>query len=523
MIKQSSTYPIDDNELILPFTITSAIYVHDSHYIGYELTDSFGEKVDFLDINELKKAISSNPDDFENVKLNKLGHLEIDDYDNLPHKINQELNDIAITNGLYSLLAVDKRKFMPDVVYNYKLVKDKMQNGNQVYKCSFSVDFKNYVKFNPKSKEPFKIELPQPLLMINGIKVTNFSKLFANMNFNNIELDYSLMDLRNCEQIEKMFEYTQINELKLKTFNFKPKLASSLFRELKCNVLDLSDCNFSNINNFYFWFYGSEIGNVKAKRIKTGAIDFKSIFNFTSIDKLDLELFKNIKINEMRKSDNCGIFSNLTCKKFINMGKLPTNEMTKNCNLFKDLIIDVLDLTNLNLDSLEDASYLLSHLHCEKLILPEKLFSKVKFANNMFYKSTIDGDLDLSKVSFQKLTQEGAIKMFYSLTVTGKLTTPTNYGSAENFNYALSNLKVNELDTSKSNYSKAKSVDNFISSSTILILNLPNKINLIPKELKSANKFMLKANVESSNLNEWHFDIAKTLFLQVKQVKQVNN
>lgn len=520
MKKQSTKYPIMDKEFVPPFKITSAIFAYNSHYIGYELTDLIGNKIDFLNIPELKIGIESNPNDFSNVTINKSGQLEIEDYSTLPQEFNEEYEKIRVNNGLLSLLEVDKRAYMPNVVFEYKLVKNSVSKNSKTYKCSFSKDFKKYIKYQTKKKEELELQIPQPLLKIGDVEVNDYTNLFENMDFETFNLDLSLMDLRNCETANGMFKYSKFNDLKIMNFNFNPCFIMNLFYGVTCDVIDLSNCDFTRASSFNGWFFYANIGSVKAKSFKTNKVKSckylcGKLFYFTKIDKLDLELFRNFEIRH--NDSNYSLFSYLECNKFINMNKLPTKDLTKMGKLFKKLTIDVLDITNLNIDNLEDASYLLSDIICNKMILPDAMFSNVTLANNLFYNTTIQEDLDLSKVTFNKLTENGAMKMFYKATICGKFLGPQNFGSADHLEYTFSYIKAGELDISKCNFSKVRILDNFLSSSSINTIVLPTNMKLIPKKLESADKFIFRTNIEFSNLSEWHFDVAKNLFLQLNQ------
>lgn len=518
MKNHSSTYPITTQgtpiKFKTPFNITSAIYTQESHYIGYELTDANGITVDVFDIPELKEGIKNTPSDFANVKVNNLGHLDIDDYENLPHEVNEDYDKARMSSSLFALLQVDEKTIMPSKIFQYKEIKNSAKTVIN-YRCSFTKDFKDFIKYSRKNKAGSSLEIPQPLLTLNGVKVADHSNMFASIVFNDINVDFSAIDLRFCENANNLFKKVSIDNLEIKPFNLSPQKADNLFQELKCETLDLSGCNFRDITNFDDFFKSCRIEKIKAKGIKTGLICSGDInhspFAYAYVGVLDLDLYNNIDV------DTIYHFRNLTCDKFTNIHKLPTKNATDLSNLFNGLCIDTLDVTKLNTDSLETCQNLFAYINCNNFIFNDDMLSNTSSAIRLFYRTVINSDLDLSNASFNNLEEYGAEEMFNELEVKGTLVVPSDYGSANNFTKTFSKIKVNELDLSFCNFSKAITIDRLLYSSKIGNIIPPNSKTYFPQKLKSADKIIYKLDFKNIALEDWHFDSAKSLNKQLNR------
>lgn len=425
---------LENFEFTAPYTITEALQIEDSHYVGYTLCDSVGVEVEVFDIFGLKKHITTHKEEFTNVSICDVSNqLIIDNFENLPH-LNSDIflfeHEIkGLTEELFNLLEVNDIVTMPKKAYDYKVLVNGQVN------CKLNSKYKDYITHLAFKKSKNILVIPPPLQIYEGKKVTNYSYLYKNLNFWKLNLDFSLVDLRYCENAKSMFASTKIRQLDFAKFNSTPVIATSMFEGLLCERLNLNNCNFSNTIKLDDFLKSSKIQSLTATNCimptnlnSSNKRYYKNqnIYNHAYIGEFDLEFFSNMSKENIVKSSG-SMFYYLKCEKFVNIQKLPIGNATELPNFFRGLTIKELDLQQAPFNSLEDFSKLFKQLRCKKLILNNDFFDNATKANELFKECILGSDLDLSKVSFCNLLPNNSENMFHNFKIFGNISLPANF------------------------------------------------------------------------------------------------
>lgn len=496
-----------------PYTITTALHIEKSHYVGFTVIDNENQSVDVLDILSLKKYIKNNPTEFTNASICKIsGQLDIVGLETLPQDESLDYKNIyerqGMSQSILTLLEIKDVASMPRKIYNYNARKN-------VIKCTLTKEFKSFIKKFPKQEIEDSLVIPQPLTIFEGEAVNSAENLFGNINFTNTNVDFSLLDLRYFKNLSKLFRYVKIEKLNVSMLNLNPTILESAFEGINCDVLDLSNCDFSNSESVFSILNSSKIGKLKAKNCKMPyhLNSFRGFYHNSSNDYLhaeigefDLNFFSNLSEEQFNRI-LFNKFLYLTCKKFKNIDKLPIKNSKSLEYIFHGLNIEELDLTNFPAFALEDISRLFSNLKCNKLILNDAIFDNVIKANELFSESEIGCDLDFSKIKFKNMYHDGATKMFSKIKLDGKLTPPSNYGDVTCFDNFFSESTIDEISIKNMNLSKATSMKNFLSKSTIKTgINFHKNKKLIPKNLKNIDNFFANLSSPFVDLSSWSLD-----------------
>lgn len=278
-------------EFTAPYTITSALYIEDSHYVGYTISDSNDNSVDVLNIFDLKEYVTTNPSEFTNVKIDEIsGHLIFKSIQNLPHKESLEFQypheKDGINKGLTNLLEI---AIMPRKFYKYE---------NSC--CKLTQEAIEYI--DAVDRVPAKCIMPQPLSICNSKAITSCRELFSRFDFYDNDVDFSLVNLNSYLIAEQLFEKSKFKTLEVKNFNINPDAALAKFCSgIECDILSIEDCDFSEMSYFSNAFSLCEIDEFKSKgcNMKRLAINLTHhIFLESRINKLDLGLFENITVDD---------------------------------------------------------------------------------------------------------------------------------------------------------------------------------------------------------------------------------
>lgn len=571
----SNTFPVkienaDDNtpvKLNAPYTITAALHTRNSHYVGYNITDVGNNSVEVYNVPEIKEYIKTHSREFTNARIGATGQLEIDNPLSLEQRDRLVYEGKLINQGLLDLLELEEESDIPSKVYKYNLTDD-----NSIV-CSLRDDFREYIKTTNDT-----IVFPPILTSFVESSVIKCDMLFSDLDLRGKNVDFSFVDLRCYTSFNYLFKNTKIDNLDFSVFNINHVTSiKSLFIELECKTLSLKNCDFSNITEIVDCFNYAIINRVETEGcilneelLKT--VTASSIFNRAKINYLDLSLFKNIpptafvdasnwsenysedmltEIPNGRHIDfldngkpildihekyglfacNCnhirddnfdrddGWFAHITCKKLLNLEKLPLQMATSLDSFFSHLRIVDLDITKLRLNSLVNFDRLFYNLNCDNLKFKPQFFSRATSAKEMFKLSSIYNALDLKEVDFINLTQEGATNMFKEMHITGTLTIPKSFGLAENFDGFLSKIIANKVVISHSDFSKATSMQQFLMNSSIYTgITFPKNPDNIPKNLNNYS-LMLSLFTPFVNIRGWDIhasssstDISTTIF-----------
>lgn len=535
---QVNEFPVKskDMELKAPYTITKALHYAESHYVGYTLKDTNNNCVDILNIVDLREYMKICPTEFTNARIGKYGHIEIDNFLNLEHKdcLNYHCfeDKVDINDGLLGILNIQGCNIKPSNFYSYEL-----EFITKEYICSLTDEavkylnlFKNLdINSFPKDiaqliRSEENLQIPSPLCKIGDIPVSSCKGLFSNLDMFNgknnkgfdsrIVPDFSLVDLSYYNNIDSLFESSSFYALDVKSFNLKPKgKVESLFSSLVCDSVDLTDLDFSEITSLILPFDSCYIKEVKAKGIDISSLSFKDnrMFNNSFIQDFDVSLYETINERYLVDEKYSGtLFSNLICKNMVNLDCLPTKNATYLPKLFAGLGIDELNITDLNLDKLENFDKLLSKVHCNKFVYNAKVFEQSKTARFLFKDTILKSGLNLKKIAFKNLNIDGAIGMFEGLEVDGELILPINYGNAQNFDRFVKGIKARKIQMKHSDFSKATRMCSFLEDGQVYqAISMPQKEKLVPKNLESASRMFALDMATSLHIRGWSFENVK--------------
>lgn len=519
-------YKDNSFEFKAPYTITGVLYTNDSHYIGYNVTDSDDISVDVLNIIELRDYVKAYPKEFTNAKISKTGHLEIDKLNQLPHHSKIWYNGMYVSQGLIDMLEVKE-----DIkVYDYAIKHDSVR-------CTLNADYKNYLKTTTETE----IVFPPLLTKFDNNPKLICDCLFACLDLTGKVVDFSLVDFSYYEGFNALFEQTKIDKLDFKFFDINKHISlNNLFINFQCDNLNLNDCDFSNIKGFERCFKNAKINKLTTEGcilndelLKTVTASY--MFGKSQINYLDLSLFENIPptsfidgsntvkntsvfeaYNKVDKSipgnlvkfaqeererilrgissededdyklfeGNDGWFKDITCRELVNIDKLPLQMVTDLELFFDDLKIVELDISNMRLDSLVNFDKLFAGLKCDNLKFNPNLFAQAETAQHLFEHCEYSLDLDFSDVEFTNLTEEGAYQMFASIYIFGTLTLPKSFGNAQNFDDLMRTTCAEKIVLSHCDFSNATSMNRFFFNTNISKgVTFPKNKKFIPRNL----------------------------------------
>lgn len=530
---QVNSFPVKNKDMVLkpPYTITKALHYAQSHYTGYTIKDVDNNCVDVLNILDLREYIKVCPIEFTNAKIGDYGHIEIDDLYNIEHldcsNYDYFVDKIDINNGLLGLInihniikPVDFYSYELDFItkeYRCRLTDTAVEYFNGISKLYIN-DIDN--KISILRSNDF-LQIPSPLCKIDDIPVTSCKGLFSNINvftdlstdgFNSyVAPDFSLVDLSYYSDINSLFEFSCFDILDVKNFNLRPKgEIQSIFEGVCCNLLDLTDCDFSKVTSLTSTFKSCDIKELKVKGIDLSNLRVKdsSIFYNSRISIADASLYETIHVSNFDDIQvNGGLFSNLICKELLNLDTLPTNNATQLPMLFADLKVEVLDVTKLKLNKLENFNQLFSKLYCNKFVFNAKVFDQAKTARSLFENSLVSSGLNLKQITFKNLELDGAVGMFKDFEVNGEFNLPKSYGLAQNFDCLFKGLKARKIQMKHSDFSKAISMCSFFEDAQIYQnVSMPKKDKLVPKNLVSAANMLALGIATSLDIRGWDFD-----------------
>lgn len=361
----------DTFEFLPPYTITTALVQEQSHYVGYTLADNTGNTVDVYNINELKSYVKTYPNEFTNVSIDELGHIQVEDFLNLPHhetlkydNVQSYAESMGVNIGLLSLLGIP---IPPIKFYSYVRF-----NGTQKLRVSLTKEARNFIinELNKEDDTPFI--MPPPLVKLGDRYVENCSKLFAEIDFSQKNIDFNLIDLNRYNCINNLFQNSTFDSLTIEQFNLAIKNVSlNFFNGVKCKTLNLKGVDFNEISSFKsaFALVDSDKVEIDSSLVPTriGA-EFKNhrIFYSTNIKEFDLTFFSKIPPKEFASGKSW--FSGLSCDRLLNLDVLPLQTAKQLPNFFNGLTVNEFDANQLRLDSLEDDTDLFTGMICKNFI-----------------------------------------------------------------------------------------------------------------------------------------------------------
>lgn len=272
-----------------PYTITTALHIENSHYVGYTITDSANNSVDVFNILQLKEYIKLHQNEFTNAKIDELsGQLVIKSIEKLPHQESHEflneLEKIGLNEGLSNLLEL---AHLPRKFYSYSGEYGSLTNEAREY-------------LNSNDSNGSKFIIPPPLCKNGDTAVLYCAELFSELDLYEKDVDFSLVNLSYYIDLEKLFYKSKIKSLDMKCFNVNPKVSLKWFASyIECDILSIENCDFSEMPFFFGAFEYSKIDefksigcNMQSLRITTT----HKIFANSQINKLDLGLFEKITV-----------------------------------------------------------------------------------------------------------------------------------------------------------------------------------------------------------------------------------
>lgn len=315
-VKLENSNSLPTFEFVAPYTITTALHIENSHYVGYTINDSKNNSVDVLNIQDLKKYIKTYPNEFTNAIIDELtGQLEIVNIQKLTHKESieflYEYERRGFNNGLVNLLEV---VVFPRKFYSYDLYLDK---------CSLTKEAREYL--NTKGYNNDKVIIPPPLLISNDNIVKDASGLFSNLEPYEKDIDFTLVNFKYYLNLYQLFKSSKIKSLDIKTFNINSSAKMKEFcYGIECDTLSTKDCDFSEMYYFTSAFEESKINEFQSIGCNMKNLSINStnnIFTKSTINKLDLGLFEKVKVAECSNLSKHLLYSNY--EEIINEELLP--------------------------------------------------------------------------------------------------------------------------------------------------------------------------------------------------------